>query len=161
MIQGRAFHDDIRFIPEDDWKRLMEQKDPSQGPPGVTDIDWTRRMIEHAESAYYKILLGDRIVGGLIVAADAEKHPDENLWRVYIEPVYQSRGIGREAFRQLYRLHPDVERWRLGTPQWATRNHHFYESVGFRLLEVVEIENEWFLGHEYVNDRPQAERLKL
>jgi len=160
VIQGRAFHDDIRFIPPEDWRRLLETEDPSQGPPGVTDIGWTRRVIEHPDTAYYKILLGDRLVGGVIVA-DAPKYSDQNLWRIFIEPVYQSRGIGTEAFRQIYRLHPHVKAWRLGTPEWATRNHHFYERVGFRLLEIRPAGTDWFRGYEYINDLPQEERAKL
>jgi len=160
VIQGRAFHDDIRFIPPEDRQRLLEAEDPSQGPPGVTDIEWTRRVIEHPDTVYYKILLGDRLVGGVIVA-DAPKYSDQNFWRIFIEPVYQSRGIGTEAFRQIYRLHPGVEAWRLGTPEWATRNHHFYQRVGFRLLEIRPAGDEWFRGYEYINDSPQDERLKL
>ena len=160
VIQGRAFHDDIRFIPPDDWQRLLEAEDPSQGPPGVTDIEWMLRVIQHPAITCYKVLLGDRLVGGVVVA-DAHKFADENFWRIFIEPVYQNRGVGTEAFRQIYRLHPDVEAWRLGTPEWATRNHHFYERVGFRLLEISPAKDEWFREFKFVNDSPQEERLKV
>jgi len=50
--------------------------------------------------------------------------------------MYQDRGIGQETFRQLYRLHPDVKRWRLGTPEFHTKNRHFYERMGFTYLET-------------------------
>jgi RimJ/RimL family protein N-acetyltransferase len=161
VIQGRAFHDDVRFIPPDVLERLHEADDPGQGPPGVTDIEWTRRMIQSPKSVYYKILLGDRMVGGVILAADAEAYPEENFWRIFIEPVYHGRGIGQEAFRQVFRLHPDVKRWRLGTPEYATRNRHFYESMGFVLLEIHDLDDAWFRGCEYENALPQEERLKL
>jgi GNAT superfamily N-acetyltransferase len=161
VIQGRAFHDDFRFVDPEIYERLPEIPDPAQGPPGVTDIEWTRNMILSPESIYHKILLGDRLVGGVILAADAEKYPEENFWRIFVEPVYHSRGIGQEAFRHVFRLHPDVKRWRLGTPAYATRNRHFYERMGFRLLEIRYVEEAGFRGCEYENALSQEERLKL
>lgn len=161
VIQGRAFHDDVRFIDPKDLARLYAADDPAQGPPGVTDIDWTRNMIGDPESVYYKVLLDARLVGGVILAVDAEKYSNENFWRIFIEPVYHGRGIGQEAFRHVYRLHPDVKRWRLGTPEYATRNRRFYESMGFTLLEIRDLDYAWFRGCEYENALPQEERLKL
>ena len=161
VIQGRAFHDDIRFVSEEDIARGRQVEDPSQGPPGCTDIAWTRKMIENPESVYYKILLGDHLVGGVILAADPVKYADENFWRIFIEPVYHSRGIGREVLRQIYQLHPDVQRWRLGTPEYATRNRHFYEQMGFTLSEIRTIQETGFRECKYENALPQEERLKL
>jgi len=161
VIQGRAFHDDIRFVSEEDIARGRQVADPSQGPPGCTDIAWTKKMIESSESMYYKIVLDSRLVGGVILAADPEKYADENFWRIFIEPVYHNRGIGQEAFRQVFRLHPAVRRWRLGTPEYATRNRHFYERMGFTLLEIRYAEEAGFRECEYENALPQDERLKL
>jgi GNAT superfamily N-acetyltransferase len=161
IIQARSFLDDFRWVSPEEAERQRNLEDPVLGPPGVTSIEWTREMIEDPESVYYKILLGDRLVGGLILAADAAKYSDENFWRIFVEPVYQGRGIGQEAFRQVYRRHPDVARWRLGTPDYATRNHHFYEQVGFTLLEIRDIEGLWFRSYEYENALPQTERLRL
>jgi RimJ/RimL family protein N-acetyltransferase len=161
VIQARAFHDDVRFIDSDDLDRLLEADDPPQGPPGVTDIEWTRNMIVNANAIYYKILLGNRLVGGVILAKDAEKHANENFWRIFIEPVYHGRGIGQEAFRQVFRLHPTVKRWRLGTPEYATRNRRFYESMGFTLLEIRDDPHTWFRSCDYENTLSPEERLKL
>lgn len=161
ITQARAFLDDFQWIPQEELERQRNLEDPVMGPPGVTSIEWTRKTIASPESVYYKILLGDRLVGGVILAADVAKYPDENFWRIFVEPVYQGRGIGQEAFRQVYRLHPDVARWRLGTPEYAARNRHFYEQMGFTLLEIRDIEGLWFRSCEYENALPQAERLRL
>jgi RimJ/RimL family protein N-acetyltransferase len=118
-------------------------------------------MIASPECVYYKILLGDRIVGGVIVAADVEKHHMESFWRIFIEPVCQDRGIGQEAFRRLYRLHLNVKRWTLGTPESHVKNRHLYERMGFTLLTEREPEHVWFRSAEYENVLPQEERLAL
>jgi len=54
---------------------VRELPDPPVGLPGTLDPQWPADMIASPECVYYKILLGDRIVGAVIVAADAEKHP--------------------------------------------------------------------------------------
>lgn len=100
-------------------------------------------------------------MGGLIVAAEPDKHLEENFWRIFVEPTYNDRGIGQEAMRQLYRRHPDVKRWRLGTPAFHTRNRHFYEKMGFTLIEIIKPEQVWFRSAEYENVLSHEERLKL
>ena len=161
ILQGRAFLTEERYVPPEDLERLRRLDDPLIGPPGMVDPGWTEMVIRSSESVYYRILLADRIVGGLIVAADAEKHAEENFWRIFVEPTYQDRGIGQEAMRRLYRLHPDVRRWRLGTPEFHTKNRHFYERMGFSLIGIASPEHVWFRSVEYENALPQEERLKL
>jgi GNAT superfamily N-acetyltransferase len=161
VLQGRAFLTEEQYVPPDDLERLHALPDPPVGPPGVLDVESTLQMIASPKAIYYKILLEGRIVGGVIIAADAEKFHMENFWRIFIEPVYQDRGIGQEALRQIYRLHPDVKRWRLGTPEFHTKNRYFYERMGFTLLEVWKPEHTWFRSAEYENVLPQEDRLKL
>lgn len=161
ILQARAFLTEQEYIPPDKLEELRRLDDPLIGPPGMVDPEWTKIVIKSKESVYYKILLEDRIVGGLIVAADTEKYPEENFWRIFVEPTYHNRGIGQEAMRQLYRLHPDVKRWRLGTPEFHTKNRHFYECMGFTLIDIVKPEHVWFRSAEYENALSQEERLEL
>lgn len=161
ILQARAFLTEEDYIPPDKLEELRRLDDPLIGPPGMVDPKWTKMVINSRMSVYYKILLADRIVGGLIVAAEPEKHPDENFWRIFVEPTYHDRGIGQEAIRQLYRLRPDVRRWRLGTPEFHAKNRHFYERMGFTLLEIADPPQVWFRSAEYVNELPHEERLKL
>ena len=161
ILQARAFLTEEQYIPPETLDKLRRLEDPLIGPPGMVDPAWTNMVIQSTMSVYYKILLADRTVGGLIVAAEPDKHPEENFWRIFVEPTYSDRGIGQEAIRQLYRLHPDVKRWRLGTPEFHTKNRHFYERMGFTLIEVVDPEQVWFRSAEYENVLSQEERLKL
>ncbi len=140
IIQGRAFLTEIGFAPPEDQKRLRELQDPPLGPPDIMDVKQTVEWIQSPECVYYKILLGDYIAGGVFVAADAEKYHMENFWRIFVEPMYQDRGIGEEAMRQIFRLHPVVKRLRLGTPEFHTKNRHFYERMGFTYLELGQAE---------------------
>ncbi|MEN6370096.1 MAG: GNAT family N-acetyltransferase [Thermotogota bacterium] len=161
IIQGRAFLTELDHASAEDQKRLRELQDPPLGPPDIMDVKQTAEWIQSPECVYYKILLGDYIVGGVLVAADAEKYHMENFWRIFIEPMYQDRGIGEEAMRQIFRLHPNVRRWRLGTPEFHAKNRHFYERMGFTYLETWKPAHTWFRSVEYENVLPQEERLKL
>jgi hypothetical protein len=78
IIQGRAFLTEMGFVPPEEQTRLCELQDPPLGPPDVMDVKQTLEWIQSPECAYYKVLLGDYIVGGVIVAEDAEKYPMEN-----------------------------------------------------------------------------------
>jgi len=69
---------------------------------------------------YYKAVVGERVIGGLILF-DAGKGVGE-LGRIFVDPDFQDRGHSQAIVRAMYKLHPDVERWQLGTPEWATRN---------------------------------------
>jgi RimJ/RimL family protein N-acetyltransferase len=115
-ISERAFHNDIHY-----------GAPGIGGPPGYKSDHWQKRMIKMGD--YFKILVGDRIVGGVIVL---RKRPREyELGRIFIEPDHQNQGIGTEAFEFLWQEYPLAKKWTLGTPAWNRRTRHFYKKVGF------------------------------
>ncbi len=116
-VQTRTFDDDAR--------RFGGR--PSGGPPGYDSLDW--QLWAMRKAIYYKIVDGERIVGGLILFDMRRRH--FNLGRIFIDPDYQDRGIGTRAILLAEQAHPHVNRWSLDTPDWATRNHHFYEKLGY------------------------------
>jgi len=97
-----------------------------EGPPGYDSVEWNVRWIE--QTHYYKTLYRGYIVGGLILFEMGERHCE--LGRIYVDSGQQDRGIGQQAMRFLSRAFPQVSKWMLGTPSWATRNQHFYEKLG-------------------------------
>jgi GNAT superfamily N-acetyltransferase len=118
-ISGRAFHSDIHC-----------GAPGLGGPPGYDSEQWQRKMMRVGD--YYKILVGDEIVGGLIVF---RKRPREyELGRIFVDPDYQNQGVGTQAMEFLGEEYPLAKRWTLGTPAWNRRTRHFYKKVGF--LEV-------------------------
>jgi GNAT superfamily N-acetyltransferase len=170
VVANLAFYDDRKRQP--DWLREgnLEQEDPDKGPPH-TSYAWLREVIERfsrgdrtePDTTYYKVILGDdRIVGGLFVVVRPDLGVGE--WRcegVLVDPDYQSRCIGTEILRQMFRRHPDVVRWALDTPEWAARNHAFYETMGFRHDLTKDEPGLPFRLYDFENTMPQENRLKL
>ena len=170
VVAALAFYDDRKWQPE--WLRAgnLEQSDPDKGP-AHTSYEWTRRVLESlctgkrkdSDLTFYKVILGeDRIVGGLFVVP----RPDlgEGEWRcegIYVDPDYQDRGIGKDILRLMYRSHPDVVRWPLGTPEWAVKNHSFYEQMGFTRFGTTDESGVPFKFYDYENALSQEKRLKL
>ena len=104
------------------------------GPPGYDSPTWQRQAIK--KGRYYKILEGDRIVGGFIVfPLDGEK---AELGRVFIEPDCQNRGIGGRVLAFAESAFPRVRHWALDTPSWNLRTQYLYEKAGY--VRVGEID---------------------
>ncbi|HEX3050003.1 MAG TPA: GNAT family N-acetyltransferase [Aggregatilineaceae bacterium] len=119
-VQTRCFDDDSqRFLGTE-----------SGGPPGYDSAPWQIDML-HKATAYLKIVEDGRIIGGMIIFR-ARGNAHYELGRIYLDPACQNRGIGTLAMRHLEKAFPQVKRWTLGTPIWATRNHHFYEKLGYQ-----------------------------
>ena len=97
------------------------------GPPGYDSVDWTLWAMK--TGIYYKILAGDQIIGAVILFDMHKRH--FNLGRIFVDPDWQDQGIGSQAIRFIEKTFPYVKRWSLDTPEWAIRNHHFYEKLGY------------------------------
>lgn len=115
-VQIRAFHDDARIYPGVELG----------GPPGYDSVD---QMLENIEKyPCYKIVADGRIVGGIVLFDRGEGH--FHLDVLYVDPEYHNRGIGTQAIKFIEAAHP-ASKWTLDTPAYATRNHHFYEKMGY------------------------------
>ena len=124
-VQRRAFDDDSRRFGG------LSAGGPvphvSGGPPGYDSVDWTLWAMK--TGIYYKILAGDRIIGGVILFDMHKRH--FNLGRIFIDPDWQDQGIGSQALQFIEKTFPFVKRWSLDTPERAVRNHHFYKKLGY------------------------------
>ncbi len=107
------------------------------GPPGYDRAEWQRTMMQRA-TAYLKILVGEEIVGGLIVFRMGPRHFE--LGRLFVSPPWQRRGIGARAMGMLLQSYPECRKWTLGTPAWNSRTRAFYPKVGFRLVRETQRE---------------------
>jgi len=97
------------------------------GPPGYDSVGWQREMMKHGD--YHKILLGARIVGGLIVFRKAPR--EYELGRIFIDPEVQRQGIGMQAMALMEAAYPLAKIWTLDTPEWNTRTNRFYPKMGY------------------------------
>lgn len=137
-IMKRAFDDEaIRF----------KGDSKGGGPPGYDDGSFLMRWgftgdDQNPPGLLYKILIdreiGEKLVGAFIVfIGEKLGSPGNNtLGTIFIDPEWQDRGFGSQALQYMFVEFP-AKRWRLGTPEWATRNHHFYEKNGFVKVQEV------------------------
>ena len=101
------------------------------GPPGYDTAAWQRLTMTRA-SAYWKLLLDGRLVGGAIVFT----YPRGRYYlaRIFLDPDCHRQGLGLRAMEQLLVAYPEARVWRLETPPWNRRTRAFYEKLGFRVV---------------------------
>jgi GNAT superfamily N-acetyltransferase len=80
---------------------------------------------------YSKEIRGDWPRLGKNIIAFTMKPGHYNLGRIYIDPDYQNKGIGAQTMKFIESAFRDSQKWTLGTPKLAFRNHHFYEKLGY------------------------------
>ncbi len=81
----------------------------------------------------YRIMLGDKKVGGVVIRVDGDRG---DLDLLFVSPKAHSKGIGYTAWRAVEQLHPKVKVWETCTPYFEKRNIHFYvNQCGFHIVE--------------------------
>lgn len=66
---------------------------------------------------------------------------------IYIDPAYHNRGIGTQTIEFVKRTYP-AKKWTLDTPDYATRNHHFYQKFGCVRVGSEPVEDFMLLAYE-------------
>lgn len=74
------------------------------------------------------ILVGDTMVGGAFVVGMGKKG---EIGSIFIDPVHQHKGYGRQVMLAIETMYPKVKRWKLDTPAGSVHLHCFYESLGY------------------------------
>ncbi|MFW9990473.1 MAG: GNAT family N-acetyltransferase [Candidatus Odinarchaeota archaeon] len=97
------------------------------GPPDYDSPDFQKFIM--SVLTYYKILIGDKIVGGVFFDHGNAEH--YILERIFVSPAYHNRGIATQAMELVHKNHPEAKIWTLGTPKWNIRTRHFYEKLGY------------------------------
>ena len=95
----------------------------------------SRETIEKSidDGEAYRIMSGDRKVGGVVIKREGERG---NLDLLFVSPQAHSKGIGYAAWCTVEKLHPEVKVWETVTPYFEKRNIHFYVNrCGFHIVE--------------------------
>ena len=104
------------------------------GPPGYDSVDHMLENIQNNDS--YKIVVDVACVGGLVVFVKGNGHYHLDL--IFIDPAHHDRGIGTRAMQFIEANYSDGVIWTLDTPQYAVRNQHFYEKLGYHKVREFE-----------------------
>jgi GNAT superfamily N-acetyltransferase len=124
-VMTRAFDDDAQ-------KHLGQERG---GPPGYDTGDFFREwLFGYDETDGYKVLRAGQVIGGIIVWILPDGH--NVLGTIFVDPDAQDQGVGARIWQFVEARYPETKSWRLVTPRWATKNHHFYAAkCGFTRVE--------------------------
>ena len=124
-VMTRAFDDDAQ-------KHLGQERG---GPEGYDNGDFFRTwLFGYQESVGYKVLSEGRIIGAMIVWILPGGH--NAVGTIFVDPDYQDNGVGTRMWQFVEAAYPETKSWRLATPDWATKNHYFYENkCGFQRVD--------------------------
>ena len=106
-------------------------------PPGYDSTEMTKYMI--SELNYFKILYEGILVGGLILTVVGKRHG--RVDRIFVDPLYQGKGIGTMVMECMESEYPEVMTWELETSSRQLNNHHFYEKMGYK--KIFEADDEF------------------
>lgn len=91
------------------------------------------RCMDHPAAETYRIVAGQKPVGGVILNINKETHRN-SLEILFTLPDVHGRGIGYGAWKAIEALHPETEVWETCTPYFDKRNLHFYlNKCGFQI----------------------------
>jgi len=124
-VMTRAFDDDAQ-------KHLGQERG---GPPGYDNGDFFRQwLFGYNETDGYKVLRAGKVLGACIVWILPDDH--NVLGTIFVDPDAQDQGVGTRMWRFVEARYPETKSWRLVTPGWARKNHHFYAvKCGFTRVE--------------------------
>ncbi|MFX0168599.1 MAG: GNAT family N-acetyltransferase [Candidatus Hodarchaeota archaeon] len=132
---------------DDDTQRFRGE--PEGGPDGYNDGRFFQQFMGPGEC--YKIILGDTLIGAFIIFKNYPEKGSNVLGTIFLDPEYQGLGIGTFTMEYIHRTFP-AKRWILDTPEWHTRNHHFYEKLGYQKVGEQEEPHAGFTLRIYQKD---------
>ena len=125
-IMEKAFDEDTKI-------HLGEEKG---GPEGYDNGDFLRKYGLHKDTTSYKISLGDRAIGCVILWINGETKINY-LGNIFIDTALQNKGIGKKVWEFIEKEYPETIKWSTDTPGFSRRNHNFYvNKCGFHVVKI-------------------------
>ena len=101
-------------------------------PPGIETIEKHEEWLY--SKTYLKCTMNGNIVGSCILQIEGEKGL---LFGLHVNKQHMNKGIGSWIISEMQQMFPQVSTWSLETPDYASRNHHFYQKNGFKLTQIT------------------------
>ncbi|PFD28294.1 GNAT family N-acetyltransferase [Bacillus cereus] len=105
-------------------------------PPGYSSVEMTMYSIEELD--YFKVIMDDEIVGGIIVTISGKSYG--RIDRIFVDPIHQGKGIGSQVINLIEGKFRSVRVWDLETSSRQINNHHFYKKMGYETIFEMEDE---------------------
>jgi hypothetical protein len=110
------------------------------GPNGYNDGSLIKGLNEHVDFESYKIIYDDIVVGAYTVGL--KKNKVYSLEMLFIDSSYREKHLGTIVWKDIEQKYIDAKKWMVETPDYSTRNHHFYtKKCGFVFLKENRHEN--------------------
>ncbi|MGF2773071.1 GNAT family N-acetyltransferase [Bacillus cereus] len=106
-------------------------------PPGYFSVEMMEYSIEELDS--FKVVMDKEIIGGIIVTISGKSYG--RIDRIFVDPVYQGKGIGSHVMKLIEKEYPNIKIWDLETSSRQINNHHFYKKMGYQM--IFESEDEY------------------
>ncbi|MFZ7943272.1 MULTISPECIES: GNAT family N-acetyltransferase [Bacillaceae] len=122
-IQREAFQSDLKKYKDYD------------SSPAAEPLDFFKYKLN--QSLHYTIFLNGKISGGICIVKITDTH--YRLFRLFLSPAIQNRGLGSKILTQLEKKFPQVKEWSLDTPKDNARTRHFYEKFGYKKTKEFKV----------------------
>ncbi|GEL04851.1 hypothetical protein RST01_14780 [Rummeliibacillus stabekisii] len=86
---------------------------------------------------HYTIWLNGEIIGGIDIR-DLNNNR-YRLNRIFLSNNQQNKGYGTRIMELIESEFPLAKEWSLDTPHLNTRNHHFYEKLGYKKINEHQV----------------------
>ncbi|WBO92876.1 GNAT family N-acetyltransferase [Bacillus tropicus] len=99
-------------------------------PPSYSSVEMMKYSIEELDS--FKVMMDEKIIGGIIVTISGKSYG--RIDRIFVDPVYQGKGIGSYVMKLIEEEYQSVRIWDLETSSRQLNNHHFYKKIGYEII---------------------------
>ena len=89
---------------------------------------------------FYSIYYESILIGGICIR-EYKRNSTWKISRIFILPLYQSKGFGSCVLKMIEEIHKDVNFWILETPENNVKSQKFYEKNGFKKNGLVSASN--------------------
>lgn len=122
---------------------LKKYKDNDSSPAAET-LEFFKYKLNH--SYHYTLFADEKIIGGVCIVKVTDDH--YRLFRIFISPDYQNKGIGSKIVPYMEKKFPQAKKWSLDTPKDNKLTRRFYEKFGYRMTKEYKV-NELLTLVEY------------